>query len=428
MSQLFKMGLSGMLLITLMNTPLFASEMSASQREQIFLETLQKNIASDYKINFSWNLNTDEKKEESVKKEKTPEPIVKKSKGESKVEEMLRIQREKIKNSQKQKKSYSATKSDWMEQKAQDSNRWVDEKLNEQNQWQKEKLAVLKKWALEKEKYKKEIPELKKDLTDLNELVEKLKSSKVNQQKIVEKEVHTPDIHALGFQIMNEEFQLPIRTQGRRSTCAAFAAVRSMEILLRREKNPWELSEQYFYYASKPKCQTSPCSKKGSWPLPAFDQAIPLESQCPYIPLEKSGNETQIPLAQSCSGGRVKVTGYNHLSSRQDIQTAIRQGSPVIGGFKLDDAFYNNKGFVSSKKENSNTLADKHASGHALLLVGVLDLPQELWATQGKHCTLVANSWGEGWGLGGHACLSDAWFDKYRYQFDFLGVKSISLN
>ena len=124
----------------------------------------------------------------------------------------------------------------------------------------------------------------------------------------------------------------------------------------------------------------------------------------------------------------MKVARYSKVKSRNDIQDAIRKGIPVIGGFKLDDAFYNNVGYVFLKDRGASNLTDKHAAGHALIMVGVLDLPQKLWATQGKHCTVVTNSWGDGWGLGGHACLSDKWFDQFRYQFDFLAVEQVSLN
>ena len=42
-------------------------------------------------------------------------------------------------------------------------------------------------------------------------------------------------------------------------------------------------------------------------------------------------------------------------------------------------------------------------------------LPKNLRETEGKYCFLTANSWGAGWGIGGHACLSENWI-KYHMR------------
>ena len=50
-----------------------------------------------------------------------------------------------------------------------------------------------------------------------------------------------------------------------------------------------------------------------------------------------------------------------------------------------------------------------------------MKLPSKLHKTEGKFCFLTANSWGEGWGIGGHACLSENWikhhmsYQKHKY-------------
>ncbi len=402
-----------------------AIDLTSSEREQLILEEIQNNIKADQSIDFSWqgdsqSKQTIVKKKDSVNKKPITKPV---SKGQSKVEAMLALQRAKIKK-MREADSIEAKSTDWMKQKVDASHNWSKKKLEQQSEWREKKKAIMKEWAQAKAQYKKELPKLKKDLTDLSEHTKET----IKVTKSIADD-HIPKVNALETQIIREDFSIPIRSQGLRSTCSAFAGVRAMEILLRREGRQWDLSEQFFYYASKPKCQSSPCSRKGSWPAPAFSQSIPLENNCPYRSSEKNGNETQIPLGRSCSEGRVKVGQYKEVSTRNDIQSALRAGKPVIGGFKLNEAFYKNRGFVFLKGEADSLIAlDKHAAGHALLLIGVLDLPQELWAKQGKHCTLVANSWGEGWGVGGYACLSDAWFNQYRYQFAFLAVEDISLN
>ena len=213
--------------------------------------------------------------------------------------------------------------------------------------------------------------------------------------------------------------------------CAAFAAVRAIEILAKAQGKERDLSEQYFYYASKPECQESPCQRPGSWPRLAYEESskssrfnIPLEKNCPYRDKDKPGNETQIPLAQSCSRGVAKVGKFSMVKNRHEIQERLRYGQPVIGGFKLSDDFFLNTGFVF-KEPGQKVGTDLHSQGHAILLVGVMELPQSLHESQGKYCTLIANSWGEGWGRGGHACISDKWFDEFRYQISFIALESV---
>lgn len=366
----------------------------------------------------------------------TPSPK-KMSKGESKVQELLRIQREKIKKMNGQDNEKTKVKSneksgDWIQDKSQTNNSWIREKEKSRQDWIKKKKETLRKWAEKKAVLKKVMPKLVDDLTDLREfeVSEEVVKSETKKIKVLKK----PNVNHFKMALMKESFLLPIRNQGFRSTCSAFAGVRAMEIINLR-KNPAasvrDLSEQYFYYAAKPKCKKSPCSKKGSWPLPAFNDFIPSEKNCPYSLREVDDNETQIPLSRNCSQGEFKISQFSKVKSRDEIQRMVGEGKPVIGGFKLNDKFYENKGYINLGGESDALMdlskSNRHAAGHALLIVGVMDLPKELWATEGRRCSVVANSWGEGWGLGGHACLTDAWFDQYRYDFDFLAVEDISL-
>lgn len=441
-----------------------AQSLRPLEGEKLILEQLETAIGQEYKIDFTWSTHgeagNDQDKSIKIQQQKTPspkpvpqkkdgtKPIVKKmTRGESKVSQLLRKQREKIKKMRElQKAKYrddvanqksGISEKNWIKRKSQHSADWIKKSIDKQNEWVKKKQEVLNRWAIEKLHFKKELPKLKEDLVNLAGIQKenlgpsktrtKFSNSGFLSSKLKKHEKRDSGLgDSLGVSIISEEFELPIRSQGRRSTCAAFAAVRSMEILAQRKGHAIDLSEQYFYYASKPRCQSSPCSNKGSWPVPAFKFEIPLEKGCPYSSVEENHNETQIPLKLGCRNGRVKVSRYESIKRRHELQEAIRLGYPVVGGFKLNEAFYDNRGYVFLDAHNSAQGLDKHAAGHALLLIGVLDLPRQLWASQGKHCTLVANSWGEGWGLGGRACLSDRWFDRFRYPFDFLVLEDIS--
>jgi len=182
------------------------------------------------------------------------------------------------------------------------------------------------------------------------------------------------------------------------------------------------LSEQYFYWASKPKCQKAPCSKRGSWVLKAFKHSkkskefdIPLEKDCPYKKESIENNETQIPLKENCSDGSVKVQSFKRLKSLDQVVGAIKRNIPVVGGFKLSSNFYKNKGIVTNNTLPSlGANKDDHAKGHAILLVGVMQLPEFQHEDEGEFCLVAVNSWGEGWGRGGYSCLTENWLKAHN--------------
>ncbi|MAF77909.1 MAG: hypothetical protein CME60_07075 [Halobacteriovoraceae bacterium] len=408
--------------------------------ERLFIEQLNIQLKKDFSLDFQWDTREKESfqgdKKERKKGNNQQTKVTTKppqTVGEAKVAALLEERRKWLAKNKKDKVLAKKSSSSWMNEKKGQQTRWVENTQKLEKKWIQKKKEILDLWHREKLKLKKNLPALKEDLTNLSdfqkETISVTEAQSDASQSISENKTKELDSLKLDYNILSPSFRLPIRSQGKRSTCSAFAAVRAMEILAYPQVGEKDLSEQFFYYASKPKCQKSPCSKKGSWPLNGFRFRIPSEDHCPYTQMDKQNNETHIPLAPSCKLGQAKVQSFSKLKSRQEIQTAIREGKPVIGGFRLNDAFFENEGYVflNGEPDEFRILSpSRHAAGHALVLVGVMDLPQKLWAKQGKHCTVVANSWGEGWGLGGHACVSDGWFDQYRYQFPFLSVDRVS--
>lgn len=182
-----------------------------------------------------------------------------------------------------------------------------------------------------------------------------------------------------------------------------------------------------------PNCQESKCKKEGSWVYTAFKNSqnsksfdIPFEKDCAYNKSPIDDNVTQIPLSNSCQNGVVKIKNFSEVKSNAEIISAIKSGHPVIGGFKLSENFYKNNGYVFQKQ--SQTISEKldsHAAGHAIVLVGIMKLPDELRTDEGSYCLISANSWGQGWGKGGHACLSEKWIDKHRFDVNFISLDEI---
>mgnify|MGYP000710578900 CR=1 FL=1 len=334
--------------------------------------------------------------------------------------------RKKISKSHKKNKKKvinKPSKKDWMSQKMNEQSIWNNTKKSQLTKWEKEKAAMLNRWQNEKKKYFKNIPTYKKNLTPQS-VFSSAGSFPPNREKL------TAKFKGDGVVLVPNAFYKEVKDQGKRPTCSAFASTRALEISLAQSGTVKRLSDQYIYYASKPYCQSSPCSKKGSWPLAAFKQSIrssqadiPSQKACPYSKYPKSGNETQIPLKNGCFSGEHKLKKFKQVKSLKQIIAALDKGYPVVSGFKLTPNFYRNKGVVLSKDISKSKRMDSHAAGHAILFVGYMKIPTSL--EEGKVCFITANSWGTGWGKGGHACLSEKWVTKYRFNIPFLAVQKV---
>lgn len=343
-------------------------------------------------------------------------PVVKElTAGEKKIEEMKAKTRAEIqKRNEKEKSENSNNKGSWIDQMrskvAQTQTRWSDETKEIWNQWKADQDKFLNKVDTYKENtFKLPVPE----------------------KKIIETKV---TIKIPPYFAINKLFSVPVRDQEQRATCAAFAGIKSVEILLAQNNALDDLSEQYFYWASKPDCRESACAKRGSWVTVGFDYSknqmtvdIPKEDQCKYINAPAPNNETQIPLDNFCKSGVVQVQNYKNILAINDILASIKNHEPVIMGFKLTPNFYFNKGLITYEDsiKETNQKMDSHSAGHAVVGVGVIDLPEKLKEKEGDFCVLIVNSWGKGWGAGGYACITQKWFNEYRFKANFVALTKI---
>jgi len=314
---------------------------------------------------------------------------------------------------------------DWMTQKINEQSAWQKKSLQENDKWIEEKKEMMNKWIEDKKMFKKRLPAYKENLVDLGSFSQDDKTSIVKSKSKLSIRYTGSDAV-----VVPGAFFAEVKDQGKRATCSAFASTRAIEISLAQNGKQERLSDQYIYYASKPTCQSSPCSNKGSWGLPALEKSkeaptpdIPTEDSCPYSKDQLTNNETQIPLNGGCFNGKFKVRSFQQVKNMNGIIKSLDDGSPVIAGFKLSPNFYNNNGVILSKEANGVS-AKAHGSGHAILLVGYMKIPQTL--NEGEVCFITANSWGVGWGKGGHACLSEKWVNQYRYDIPFLAVESVN--
>lgn len=290
--------------------------------------------------------------------------------------------------------------------------------LKEHRDWRKTHQKTLEEWEKEKGRYLKNIDEYQKGLAEIPLI---LPVSKQEKEKKVEIKIDKE------FFFVPGTFEVSIRDQKQRPTCSSFAGLRAVEILLAQNGNPVDLSEQYFYWASKPDCHTKKCAKGGSWvgnglefSKKSNDLDIPLEKDCPYKTTSIAGNDTQIPLNNECRKGHTKVEEFNYHTTLDDMVETLKRNRPVMASFRLTPNFYSNTGLILASESNIGEQMDSHSLGHSVLIVGHMKLPKIL--DEGSLCFVVANSWGVGWGHGGYSCISEKWFLKNRSDNPFVSV------
>ena len=302
--------------------------------------------------------------------------------------------------------------------------KWKREEKETLNRWKKETQDELKRWKKDQDIFLGRIKIYQENTFELPIPKEKIVEKKVELERI-------PDVH-----IVSGTFQVPIRDQWNRPTCAAFAGARLLEILLAQNKQTYDLSEQYLYWASKPQCHSAPCASRGSWIVPGyrFSQKqtvldIPVEGNCRYLGETLPGNETQLPLKSGCSEGSAKVERFEEVKTLLEMVELLKKNTPVVMAAKLSPNFYKNQGLVTLTDAQKPTAEkmDKHSLGHAFVGVGLIELPEKLKSSEGNFCVVVANSWGKGWGAGGYSCLTENWLLKYRQPSAFVAVTKVSV-
>ena len=198
----------------------------------------------------------------------------------------------------------------------------------------------------------------------------------------------------------------PVRDQGRRGTCVAFATTAAHEHLRHSETGLMEdLSEEALYY----QCKVIDGDRNAGTSFLSAERALqtvgqPLEEKWPY---EKRRDETlpdyQPPPEavdpQFCFMARLRKIS----SDVSDIVDCLAQGKPVAIGIPLYDSFN-----VALLGRVPMPLVHENITGrHAILVVGCeQDAQQAQWL-------IFRNSWGERWGQQGYGFLRFEYIQKY---------------
>lgn len=296
--------------------------------------------------------------------------------------------------------------------------------------WNEEYQAVLAKWGVARKQYKKEKATLVQATFNMQSAASGTPAVSLATRRNTYQDP-LAGMQAGDFYVIPGAMNIDIRNQKGRGTCAAFAGVRAMETLLYQAYVDLDLSEQHFYWLSRPECAESGCNanehQEGSYYDDGFinagandpARAVKLELSCPYIPFVNEKNLTYTPLPQCGPQGFVTVTKYEQFLPLDKLLGELRQNRPVAAGFTLTKSYQETKGVVRARDPvNEADATGKHAGGHAMLLVGYIKLPESMRAEEGRYCAIMANSWGMGYGVGGYACLTEQWIKENAFVYD----------
>ena len=194
----------------------------------------------------------------------------------------------------------------------------------------------------------------------------------------------------------------PVRDQGQRGTCVAFAVTAAHEVARAAGAAVAEdLSEEALFWGCK--------LIDGNWAWGTrFESAAaalaatgqPLEAIWPYEPRRLAGIPYNPPGARS-NDWHTSGIGPAPLDLAS-VRLEIDAGRPVVLGLIVFDSLY----FPSAAGRIDAPAAGSPSRGrHAVLAVG-----------HDVDALLIRNSWGQSWGLGGYAWLSNGYAELHVHE------------
>lgn len=188
----------------------------------------------------------------------------------------------------------------------------------------------------------------------------------------------------------------PVQHQGARPSCLAFAATSTHE---RHAAIADPLCVEYLFYKAigRSGSGANGCTMDAMKVTLATD-GQPLESYWPYLPVQPP-----LPAWIPPSGiGQVWKTNSDAAPALfADTVGLIRGGTPVVLGLIITERFMR----CDPAGRLPAISPDAEKGGHAVVALGYGE------DNSGEPYLLIRNSWGSGWGLGGHAFLDRKYLD-----------------
>lgn len=199
---------------------------------------------------------------------------------------------------------------------------------------------------------------------------------------------------------------LPVRAQGRRQSCLAFAGSAAHEHRLTSLEH---LSAEHLYYHSVARM---PVVRPGAGTsMQAFAAAIqadgqPVELAWPYSPVQP--DPWTVPVITSTI---FKASASVGALTFDQIVSELTGGKPVVLGLIVSEAFYR----PDATGRVAVRMPDPNRAGHAVLAVGCSD------PAAPDAALLVRNSWGPAWGIGGYGWVPRAYVNRQLRETAVLG-------
>jgi C1A family cysteine protease len=193
---------------------------------------------------------------------------------------------------------------------------------------------------------------------------------------------------------------LPVRDQGHRGTCLAFAVTAIYEVL-RAAGTPVaeDLAEEAVYWGCKQvdgNWTTGTSFQSASAALPRWGQ--PVEVNWPYDPRRPDGVPYHPPVA--AGGADWHQAGLRSVTTTSaEVRSLLAGSVPVALGITLYPSFYrpSGTGHIADPQPG-----EPRKGRHAVVAVGFDD-----------DDILIRNSWGPAWGMDGYGWITDSYVDGH---------------
>lgn len=222
----------------------------------------------------------------------------------------------------------------------------------------------------------------------------------------------------------------PVRNQGDRGTCVAYAALAAYEHYLAVHGAAQDLAEQFLYWNCK--ANDNAPTTYGTWlgvafPLLGRDGCC-LEATWPYVPTTVAGDEGQGPPP---AGARMEALSYRlaHVkplapTAVADIKAELPAQRCVAFSIPVFNSWFMNRQVALTGDLTMPIPGEVRAGGHAMCLVGYVDLPGRPELGGGRF--VLRNSWDTHWGINcpygaGYGTIPYAYIAKFGTEAYSIG-------